>query len=225
MFMKIYLWITTLVRVLGSKTLRLLELVHLKAEWAIKNPNNNTYPVNYFPIDLVKADDYSYGPIELYTYGAEGEGLEIGKYCSIAKEVKFILGGNHKTDCFMTFPVKNIFGKHHENESLTKGKIILEDDVWIGVGSTILSGISLGQGCVVAAGSVVTKSFPPYAIVGGNPARIIKMRFDENVLNSLKEADIKISSIEAKDIIDHLKCFSCTLNEKSVQDLIFHLKK
>lgn len=83
----------------------------------------------------------------------------------------------------------------------------------------------MGQGCVVAAGSVVTKSFPDFAIVGGNPARIIKMRFDENVLSALKAADIKISSIEAKDIMDHLKYYSNTLNENTVQDLIAHLKK
>lgn len=205
--------------------LRLLELVNLKAEWAIKNPHNNTYPVRYFPIDLVSIGDYSYGPIDIYTYRAVGEGLEIGKYCSIAKDVKFILGGNHKTDCLMTFPVKNIFGKQRENVALTKGKIILEDDLWIGVGSTILSGVRLGQGCVVAAGSVVTKSFPSYAIIGGNPARIIKMRFDEKVLNKLETAAITIGSIETKDIMGNIEYYSDTLDEKIIHDLILHLKK
>jgi hypothetical protein len=93
MLVKLYLQISILIRELGSKMLRLLELVNLKAEWAIKNPHNNTYPVRYFPIDLVSIGDYSYGPIDIYTYRAVGEGLEIGKYCSIAKDVKFILGG------------------------------------------------------------------------------------------------------------------------------------
>jgi acetyltransferase-like isoleucine patch superfamily enzyme len=225
MLMKMYLRLSFMVRVLGSKILRFVELINLKAEWALKNPNNKTYPVSYFPIDLVHIGDYSYGPIDLYTYGAEGEGLEVGKYCSIAKDVKFVLGGNHKTDCLMTFPVKNIFGKNQENESLTKGKIILEDDVWIGVGSTILSGIRLGQGCIVAARSVVTKSFPPYAIIGGNPARIIKMRFDENVIKALENSAIHIGSIDSKEIIDNIEYYSDTLNEKTVRDLIFHLKK
>lgn len=225
MFLKIFLYFGLLFRTLVSKTLRFNELVWLKTQWAIKNPNNKTYPVSYFPIDLVSVGDYSYGPIALYTYGTEGEGLEIGAYCSIAKDVKFILGGNHKTDCLMTFPVKNKFGPHQENETLTKGKIILEADVWIGVGATILSGVRLGQGCVVAAGSVVTKSFPDFAIVGGNPARIIKMRFDEKVLQALKTADIKISSIEAKGIMDHLKYYSHTLNENTVHDLMAHLNK
>jgi len=225
MVRKLYLFLSLLFRVVGSKILRLLELVYLKAAWAIKNPKNNTYPVRYFPIDLVNVGDYSYGPIDLYTYRAEGEGLEIGAYCSIAKEVKFILGGNHKTDCFMTFPVKNIFGETHENQSLTKGKIILEDDVWIGVGATLLSGIRLGQGCIVAAGAVVTKSFPPYAIVGGNPARILKMRFDENVIKVLENSKVKIGAIESKEITDNLEYFSSTLDEKTVQNLIFYLKK
>jgi len=225
MLIKTYLQLSFLVRVLGSKILRLIELINLKVEWTLKNSNNKTYPVSYFPIDLVQIGDYSYGPIDLYTYGAEGEGLEIGKYCSIAKDVKFVLGGNHKTDCLMTFPVKNKFGKDQENESFTKGKIILEDDVWIGVGSTILSGIRLGQGCVVAAGSVVTKSFPPYAIIGGNPARIIKMRFDENVIKALENSAIQIGSIESKELINNIEYYSNTLNEKTVRDLIFHLNK
>lgn len=225
MFIKIYFKISFLFRVIVSKNLRLLEFVSLKSEWALKNANNKTYPVSIFPINLVNVGDYSYGPIDVYTYKAEGEGLQIGKYCSIAKDVKFILGGNHKTDCLMTFPVRNKFSTKHINESLSKGKIILEDDVWIGVGATILSGVRLGQGCIVAAGSVITKSFPPYAIVGGNPARIIKMRFDDKLLNSLKLADIKISSIEEKDIIDNLKLYSSTLNEKLIEDLILHLKK
>lgn len=225
MLIKMYLQLSFLVRVLGSKILRLIELVNLKADWALKYPNNKTYPVRYFPIDLVTIGDYSYGPIDVYTYGAKGEGLEVGKFCSIAKDVKFVLGGNHKTNCLMTFPVKNKFGKEKENESLTKGKIVLEDDVWIGVGSTILSGVRLGEGCVVAAGSVVTKSFPSYAIIGGNPARIIKMRFDEKVLNKLETSAIKISSIEAKDIIGNIEYYSDTLDEKTICDLIVHLKK
>ena len=225
MFVKIYLYFSLLIRTIGSKGLRFNELVCLRANWIIKNPNNKTYPVGYFPINLVEIGDYSYGPINLYTYGAEGEGLEIGSYCSIAKDVKFVLGGNHKTDCFMTFPVKNKFGKVHENESLTKGKIILEDDVWIGVGSTILSGVRLGQGCVVAAGSVVTKSFPSYAIIGGNPARIIKMRFDENIIRALENLAIQIGSIESKKIIDNIEYYSNTLDERIIQDLILHLKK
>lgn len=223
--MKILLQIGFLIRILGSKILRLMEFVALKAAWSIKNPNNKTYPASIFPIDLVNVGENSYGPITVYTYGAEGEGLQIGKYCSIAKEVKFILGGNHKTDCLMTFPVKNKFGKERVNESLTKGKIVLEDDVWIGVGSTILSGVRLGQGCIVAAGSVVTKSFPPYAIVGGNPARIIKMRFEDPVLKALVGVNLNIGTIEPGQIADSIGYYSHTLTEQMVQDILFHLKK
>lgn len=224
-FKRFFLFTALLMRALGGKAFKTIKFVDLKTKWYLKNANNKTFPVKYFPINLVNVGDHSYGPIDIYTYGAKDEGLQIGKYCSIAKDVKFILGGNHKTDCFMTFPVKNKFGSFGENESLTKGKIILEDDVWIGVGATILSGIRLGQGCVVAAGSVVTKSFPPYAIIGGNPSKIIKMRFDENLIKKLNGYNLKIGSIESNDIVNNIEYYSNSLNEQNLQELMKHLNK
>jgi len=206
---KIALKTGSIIKVFGSKIIRLIELANLKAEWKINNFNNDTFPVNYFPINLVDVGDYSYGPINVYYYFAEGEGLVIGKYCSIAKDVKFILGGNHRTDCLMTFPVNNKFGQDHINESLTKGKIILEDDVWIGVGATILSGVTIGKGTVVAAAAVVTKSFPPYSIVGGNPAKILKMRFEEDVL---KNININYENINPEIINDYNNLFNAKLD-------------
>ncbi|MEC5166456.1 acetyltransferase-like isoleucine patch superfamily enzyme [Flavobacterium sp. PL11] len=215
----------SVVRVFGSKFLRIFELAILRAEWDIKNKNNDTYPVSYFPINLVTIGDYTYGPINVYTYESWNEGLEIGKYCSIARDVKFILGGNHKTDCLMTFPLLNKFGGNNVNDATSKGKIILEDDVWIGVGSTVLSGVRLGQGCVVAAGSVVSKSFPPFALIGGVPAKIIKMRFEDEVINKLKNEDIKLGKIHPSEIMQVIDSFNIPLNKESVDDLIFILKK
>lgn len=152
--------------------------------WKNKNKNNFTYPVNIFPQDKVSVGKCTYGPLEVYSYTKkDDEFLAVGSFCSIAKGVKFILGGNHRYDLISTFPFKVYF--NNEEEAFSKGRIILKDDVWIGTDSLILSGVTLEQGCVVAAGSVVTKSFPPYSIIGGNPAKIIKKRFDDQVINDL----------------------------------------
>jgi len=219
-FKSIYLNIISIVRVFGASLIRKIELANLKVEWAKRNLNNCTTPVKYFPIDLVTIGDHSYGPIDIYTYFTKGEGLQIGKYCSIAKDVKFILGGNHSTYNLMTFPIKNKFIDKNINESITKGKIVLEDDVWIGVGAIILSGVHIGQGCVIAAGSVVTKSFPKYSIIGGNPAKLIKMRFEENIVSMLYQFDLKIGSLNPNLIIENIDWLSCPLTEDAVRKLI-----
>jgi len=83
-----------------------------------------------------------------------------------------------------------------EKEAWSKGLIIVEDDVWIGTRVIILSGIRIGQGAIIGAGSVVTKDVPPYAIVGGDPARVIKYRFDEETVKQLIKIDFSRISKE-----------------------------
>lgn len=77
---------------------------------------------------------------------------------------------------------------HNEFDGVCKGPIIIEDDVWIGFGAIILSGVTLGKGCVIGAGSVVTKNVPPYAIYAGN--RVVKYRFNENVIKKLMKFNL-----------------------------------
>jgi tetrahydrodipicolinate N-succinyltransferase len=113
------------------------------------------------------------------------------------------LGGEHKVDGISTFPFKvKCFG--YEMEAGSKGDIIIGDDVWLCTNAIICSGIKIGQGAVVAAGAVVTKDVEPYAIVGGNPAKVIKYRFGEKIRNKLQEIDLikLIDSFKKEDIND-----------------------
>jgi virginiamycin A acetyltransferase len=113
--------------------------------------------------------------------------ISIGSYCSIAKDVT-IQEYNHKVDRVSTYYVtKNVFNGSNRSELHTKGPITIGNDVWIGTKAIILSGVKIGDGAVIAAGSIVTRDVPPYAIVAGVPAQIIKYRFDKEIISKLLE--------------------------------------
>ncbi|HBI63202.1 MAG TPA: acetyltransferase [Lachnospiraceae bacterium] len=107
----------------------------------------------------------------------------------MAPKVAFILSADHYTSYISTFPFKVKALGIAETEGVSKGNIIVDDDVWIGYGSAVLSGVHIGQGAVVAAGAVVTRDVPPYAVVGGVPARVIKYRFSKDVIQELLRVD------------------------------------
>ena len=115
--------------------------------------------------------------------------LIIGKYCSIGSGAVFMMAGNqgHRMDWVSTFPFyfqANIF-KSSKNAYEKVGDTVIGDDVWIGAEAMIMAGIRIGSGAVVAARAVVTKDVPPYAVIGGNPAQVIKYRFDEETIAKL----------------------------------------
>ncbi|VXB76356.1 Streptogramin A acetyltransferase [Flavobacterium sp. 9AF] len=118
--------------------------------------------------------------------------LIIGKFCMIASGVKFIMNGaNHLTHSLSAYPFA-IFGKGWEKamEGKTypnKGDIIIGNDVWIGHNATIMAGIKIGDGAIIATNSTVIKDVAPYTVVGGNPAQEIRKRFDEKTINKLLE--------------------------------------
>lgn len=127
----------------------------------------------------------------LYHFEFTGDRLVIGRFCSIAAETRFIMnGGNHATDWFTTYPFP-VFGQGWEGampESWpNRGDTVVGNDVWIGYGATIMPGVSIGNGAIVATRSVVTRDVPDFAIVGGNPAEIIRYRFDEGTRTALSE--------------------------------------
>lgn len=157
-------------------------------KWRKKNGHNRTTIKNTFNQNLVSIGNYTYGSLYVKHYGSDNEFLSIGSFCSIAENVNFILGGNHIYENVLTYPIRaNIMNQGYEATS--NGPIIIKDDVWIGFGATILSGVHIGQGAVVAAGSVVTKDVPPYAIVGGVPAKVIKYRFSQEIVDELLKID------------------------------------
>lgn len=122
-----------------------------------------------------------------------GDRLIIGKFCAIASGVEFVMNGaNHRMNSVSTYPF-NIMGHGWEKsapllEDLPfKGDTVVGNDVWIGQNVTIMPGVQIGDGAIVAANSVVTKDVPPYHIIGGNPSRILKRRFDEELIDYLLE--------------------------------------
>ncbi len=178
----------------------------LKLYWKLRNLKENTYIESIYVnrktllgIEVlvrrgsrigrgVRIGDYSYisGPNTFI------ENTDIGKYCSIALDVKIGLG-NHNYNYISTHPflysTKYKFIKEDIKDIDYKGKTIIGNDVWIGASSIINKGVKVGDGAVIAAGSVVTKDVPPYSIVGGVPAHIIKYRFSKENIRSLQEIE------------------------------------
>jgi virginiamycin A acetyltransferase len=154
---------------------------------------------NFIKSPLIIVGDYSYydDPIDpenfeknvLYNYGPDK--LIIGKFCAIATNVKFIMNGaNHKLDGISTYPFP-IFAQGWETAmdkliSLpTRGDTVIGNDVWIGYESVIMPGVSIGDGAIIAAKSVVVSDVPAYTVFGGNPARKIKQRFSDSEIETL----------------------------------------
>lgn len=178
-----------------AKALRLISKPMLKCKIASLRNRPMTIerfrldPKSYMYADRVEVGKMSYGPLDVTIAGDGETKLIIGHYCSIGPGTKFILQGEHPYNTFSTFPFSvKIFGA--KGEATCKGSIIVGDDVWIGANVIVNSGVKIGQGAVVAAGSVVVKDVPPYAIVGGNPAKFIKYRFsDEDIRRTMCELD------------------------------------
>jgi acetyltransferase-like isoleucine patch superfamily enzyme len=130
----------------------------------------------------------SYGSPQILSWDSSTR-LTIGKYCSFAGDVTIMLGGEHRADWVSTFPF-NTFIEEWRNikgHPTSKGDLVIGNDVWIGYGATILCGISIGDGAIIGARAVVTKNVEPYSIVAGNPAKLIKYRFEANTIKELLE--------------------------------------
>jgi acetyltransferase-like isoleucine patch superfamily enzyme len=137
---------------------------------------------------LLTMGEYSYNTPKIVRHGGDKHRVYIGKFCSIADDVTIFVGGNHRTDWVSTYPMRIKFdlpGKYQDGHPASKGDVRIGSDVWIGRGATILSGVQIGHGAVIAAQALVIGNVAPYTIVGGNPAQVIKRRFSDEQIASL----------------------------------------
>jgi virginiamycin A acetyltransferase len=194
----------------------------------IPDPNTvfpNEYKTSCFLKNVITAPnifvgDYTYydDPVDptafernnvLFNWPEFGDKLIIGKFCSIASGVQFIMGSaNHRISSISTYPF-NVFGgawaentPPHLSQLPFKGDIVIGNDVWIGRKSTIMPGVKIGDGAIVAAHSVVAKNIEPYTVAGGNPAKPIKKRFDEEMIELLLE--IQWWNFQSEQLVEFL---------------------
>lgn len=156
----------------------------------IRNPRFELYPSPAFRKNIqdhtsLRTDTLA--GLELF-YNNKAENLKIGRFCSFGENVKFLLNRNHNIKNISTHLLNYKYnGKSKVNDIIFKGDIVFDNDVWVGKGAMFLPNVHIGNGAVIGAGAVVTKDVPPYAVVAGNPAKVIKYRFDEDTVKKLLE--------------------------------------
>jgi virginiamycin A acetyltransferase len=155
----------------------------------LKNPNIEVGDFTYYD-DFENVENFEKNV--RYHFDFTGDKLKIGKFCMIASDVSFIMNGaNHLTEGVSSYPFA-VFGGDWSHAMAGKtypnrGDIVVGNDVWLGYKSVILSGVHIGDGAIVGTYSVVTKDVPPYSIVGGNPAKVIRKRFSDNDIERLQK--------------------------------------
>ncbi len=137
----------------------------------------------------IQAGEFSYGqPLIMGWDGTPETKVTIGRFCSFADGVRMLLRVNHPIHSPSTYPLAKILGiDHDEPYEWSGGPIVIGHDVWIGQDAVILGGVTLGHGSIVAGHAIVTKDVPPYGIAAGNPARLVKHRFDDATIQRLLE--------------------------------------
>jgi len=132
--------------------------------------------------------DWTYGRPNI-PWGDEGATVRIGRFCSFASGVTILVGSEHCIDWVSTYPFRILFerAKTLSSPSRTKGDVVIGNDVWIGMDALLLSGVTIGNGAVIAARSVVTRDVAPYSIVAGVPARHVRFRFDPTTIEALQK--------------------------------------
>lgn len=210
---------------------------------SIPNPDEifpNEYKTSCFIKNVIKAPniivgDYTYyddnnAPTDfeknniLFNYPKFGDRLVIGKFCAIASGTTFIMGpANHRISSVTTYPF-NVFGgaweentPDHLSQLPFKGDIVIGNDVWIGRESVIMPGVKIGDGAIIGAYSVVAKDIPPYTVAGGNPAKVIKKRFDDELTDVLLK--LKWWDFEAEKLVDFLPLL-CDPDLEKVKEIL-----
>ena len=167
------------------------QTVHLKE--VINHPRITVGEFSYYH-NFEILEDYA-GVLAPYLFALSLDNLIIGKFVQIAHGVRFITSSaNHKTSGFSTYPFINFMMTSQTSsedivamfeEAQNKGDTVVGNDVWIGLDATIMPGVKIGDGAIIGAKSVVTRDVEPYTVVAGNPAKVIKKRFDDKVIKTL----------------------------------------
>ena len=177
-----------------------IEYVSPDVVYPIENWYRTCFLKNIITNPQIIVDDYTYyDDIEdvynfeknvLYLFDFIGDKLIIGKFCQIASGVRFIMNGaNHAMNGISTYPFE-VFGKGWSNvpsNDLNKGDTVIGNDVWIGNSATIMPGVKIGHGAIIGTNALVTKDVAPYTIVGGNPGKLIRSRFEQKTIDFLLE--------------------------------------
>lgn len=146
-----------------------------------KNPKYAKYKIGRFTYGEPKIEDI---------WNHHGVTLQIGSFCSIARGVTIWLGGNHHNEWVSTSPLNTFLqydSGHKFDQTSTKGSVIIGNDVWIGAEASILSGTTIEDGAIIGTKAVVSNNIPPYCVVVGNPARVVKKRFNDEQIQKLLE--------------------------------------
>jgi len=165
---------------------------------------------------MLRLGEHSYagGDVKIRVWTRPNVVVQTGKFCSIAG-CEFIIDGNHRIDTFSSYPFRELLHWDCPVSNWGKDTPTVGNDVWIGNGVTIYSGVTIGDGAVITGNAVVTKPVPPYAVVGGNPARLLKYRFGPDVIAKLLELkwwDLPIDTIKAR-LIQHYENMPAFLQE------------
>lgn len=185
----------------------------------VKNPNIEVGDFTYF-------SDTDFESHVTHHYDFNGDKLIIGKFCQIAAGVNFVMNGaNHQMNAVSTYPFYIFEGWEQDvppkSEMGLRGDTVVGNDVWIGQNVTVLPGVHIGDGAIIGLNSTVGSDVPPYTVVAGNPAKIIRKRFDDeliNILLKLKWWDMDIEKINS--LIPILTCSDLEKVKLTLKDMI-----
>ena len=187
----------------------------------VKNPNIIVGDYTYYD-DVDGADQFEKHVTHFYPF--IGDKLIIGKFCAIARGVEFVMNGaNHRMDCVTTYPFYIMGGDWGtaiapvKEELPLKGDTVIGNDVWIGQNVTVMPGVHIGDGAIIGTNSVVASDIPPYAIAVGNPCRVVKMRFDDELISLLLQFRWWDKDIEEIETL--MPLLSCKDLEKVKQEI------
>ena len=187
----------------------------------VKNPNIIVGDYTYYD-DVDGADQFEKHVTHFYPF--IGDKLIIGKFCAIARGVEFVMNGaNHRMDCVTTYPFYIMGGDWGtaiapvKEELPLKGDTVIGNDVWIGQNVTVMPGVHIGDGAIIGTNSVVASDIPPYAIAVGNPCRVVKMRFDDELIDLLLQ--FKWWDKDIEEIENLMPILTCSDLEKVKKEI------